>query len=237
MLSNTPRGFYLMHRGWLDHSIFIGSEYDKRAAWVHLIEMASHNDQAGLRTGQLYVTYRRLVTTWGWSLSRVKRFMDSLRNENMIILEARDRKPSIVTICNYSLYQHPKRSSADSTETHFARLAAHQRNTSDTPLNEFNQNQELNNNTETDRQRLEELSVILSGFLADHKDAPGLLNIMELRRWAEQYSWRGLVIPTMKAWAKRNRQRQQPTIIRSWSYFTLILEKTFEKQRMQRLNI
>ncbi len=231
MLSANPRGFYLMHRGWLDHPLFIGREYDKRSAWAHLIEMASHKNQGGLMVGQLYVTYRRLATTWNWSLSRVQRFMDALQKENMIVVETRDRKPSLVTVCNYEFYQKPERSKPVDDEIHIKTLVEHQRNVTETPSNELNQNTELNIDLGSGRQHLEELATILYGFLAPHDVYPNLLDWSHLQRWATLYSWQDLIVPTFVAWAKRNRKRANPTIIRSWAYFDRMLEKAFEDQR------
>jgi hypothetical protein len=85
-------GFYLMQRGWADRAIFAGEPYDKRSAWVWLIENAAFapHDRAfdrftiSLARGQLAASQRYLAKAWTWPLSRVCRFLKRLSAEGSI---------------------------------------------------------------------------------------------------------------------------------------------------------
>ena len=230
---NTPmnHGFVLMHRGWLDHPVLAETAYCKRAAWASLIESASHKNWKGLKRGQLRVSYASLARHWGWSKSRVHRFMNALRKQDMIRIETRNRKSSIVTLCNYDKYQCPGKSNPADIETHLKTLIGHDRNRSETPYNTLNQNQETKTIDLEDRQILEELFVILNGCAVDPHSSPQLYDASEPRRWKAQYSWNRFVVPTIRKWAAKDRAKATKTTIRSWTYFSRMLENEFEKQR------
>ena len=126
-------GHYRMHRGWLDHEA-LGQDdepYCKRAAWAWLIENATFDVKlvrvAGktvvLRRGQLCHSLRFLGKAWGWGHERVRRFLAGLTERDMIET-AIETGQTVITICNYDLYQAPenparrqKRRERDRSET------------------------------------------------------------------------------------------------------------------------
>lgn len=115
-------GFYLMHRGWQESEFFGSDEYSQRDAWVWLIESAAWKETTvrvkgetiALERGQLCFAQRFMAEKWGWSKSRVDRFLKRLAQENMIIICSKNgatagqgtgQGQSILTISNYSDYQ------------------------------------------------------------------------------------------------------------------------------------
>jgi hypothetical protein len=123
-------GFYKMHRGWQDSEVFAGAEYSERDAWVWLIEAACwqpktariKGEKVSLERGQMTFAQRFLAVKWGWSKSRVDRFLKRLEAADMVILSQKQRGnsgattgataghhagqgASILTICNYEVYQ------------------------------------------------------------------------------------------------------------------------------------
>lgn len=115
-------GFYQMHRGWQDADVFGNAEYSERDAWVWLIEAACwqpkrarvKGDMVALERGQMTFSVRFLAEKWGWSKSRVDRFLKRLSAENMISTcskigttagHAAGQGQSIITVCNYDKYQ------------------------------------------------------------------------------------------------------------------------------------
>lgn len=108
-------GYYLMHRGWLDHPIFGGSRrepYCRRSAWVWLIDHAAFEPTmttiAGkpveLQRGQLSYSYRYLAEAWGWSEAKVRRYCVAVASVKMISCVT-DAGQAVITICNYDKYQ------------------------------------------------------------------------------------------------------------------------------------
>lgn len=107
-------GYYLMHRGWLDHPVFGGvrEPYCRRAAWAWLIDHAAYdevkvgvtNKVITLQRGQLSYSLRYLANAWGWDDPKVRRFLTRLVGE-MMIDTATDAGQTIITIKNYEQYQ------------------------------------------------------------------------------------------------------------------------------------
>lgn len=115
-------GYVAMRRDWQDHDIFEGDEYSRRDAWAWLIANAAWKagkariKGAGviLARGELCFSQRFLAKKWGWSKSRVDRFLHTLRSEGMIEVRSKigatpdhpaGQGQSIITICNFDKYQ------------------------------------------------------------------------------------------------------------------------------------
>lgn len=96
----------------LDHGLFNGDSFDNRSAWSYLIAWAAWDVEqrryqkqvVTLQRGQHVTTYNQLKHDWGWGWDRVRRFMKLLVKCEMIGELSRDGL-TIVTICNYELYQ------------------------------------------------------------------------------------------------------------------------------------
>lgn len=114
-------GWFALHRGWRDNLIFRG-EYSRADAWVWLIENAAWKPSrtrikgatVELARGELSFSQRFLAEKWGWSKSRVDRFIAELRDEGMIETRSKigatadhaaGQGQCIISICNYSKYQ------------------------------------------------------------------------------------------------------------------------------------
>lgn len=114
-----------MHRGWQENPIFDREEYSRRDAWVWLIENATwkpsrtrvKGEMIDLDRGELCFAQRFLADKWGWSKSRVDRFLKLLAAEGMIEVRTKNgatadhaagQGQSIISICNYEKYQAPE---------------------------------------------------------------------------------------------------------------------------------
>jgi len=105
-------GWYLIHRSWMDNPIFSQKEMCQRAAWIWLIEHACwkpsrvriNGHTVDLERGQLSYSRSYLAQAWGWTESRVWRFINALKTERMIE-QASEQAQTIITICNYNKYQ------------------------------------------------------------------------------------------------------------------------------------
>jgi hypothetical protein len=107
-------GFYLMHRGWLDHPVLGGKRepFCRRAAWAWLIEQASFvptrvnvsGQVVELQRGQLCHSLRYMAKAWGWDDAKVRRFLAAVEDASMI-RRVTDAGQTVITICNYDRYQ------------------------------------------------------------------------------------------------------------------------------------
>ncbi len=115
-------GFYLMHRGWQENSLFNDEPFSRRDAWVWLIENAAYAARRYgvngktiiLERGQLCASLRYLAKAWQWDEKRVRRFLDRAQTEDMIRCGVAAGQ-TVITICNYDEYQVNERVGAADT--------------------------------------------------------------------------------------------------------------------------
>ncbi|EKE75513.1 hypothetical protein [Oceanibaculum indicum] len=99
-------GFYKMYRGWLNHPALAGANepFCRRAAWCWLIDGAAWQSNGDLDRGQLSASLRHLAATWRWSVGAVRRFLERLEKDGMIVAETGTGQ-MVITVCNYDIYQ------------------------------------------------------------------------------------------------------------------------------------
>lgn len=136
-------GFFLMHRGWRENEIFKG-EFSRADAWVWLIENACwkptrrriKGQTVELDRGEMSFSQRFLAEKWGWSKSRVDRFIAELRDEGMIETRSKigataghsaGQGQSILKVCNYSKYQDMNDASRGNDDPESGATAGQQR--------------------------------------------------------------------------------------------------------------
>ena len=110
----ASKGWVSIHRNLFDHWIWNDKEqFDKRSAWIDLLLMVNHEDKKALIDGQLKLIKRgqritslnKLALRWKWSRKKVTNFLQTLEEDDMIILKKEQGKYTLITIVNYSFYQ------------------------------------------------------------------------------------------------------------------------------------
>lgn len=136
-------GFIKLHRGWRDNPLF-GREYSRGDAWIWMLEHACWKPAkvkvkgkiVTLERGEMSFSVRFLAGAWGWSKSRVDRFIAELRAEGMIETRSKigttaghsaGQGQSILTICNYAKYQDRDGLERDNDEPEGGTSAGQQR--------------------------------------------------------------------------------------------------------------
>ncbi len=99
----------------MEKRIFEREKFNRLNAWEWMIQEAAFADTKRLKRGQLRSSYRDLARIWGWKLTRVSRFFDEMRSEQMIGTVA-ERWGTLITICNYEEYQVASESSGTVAE-------------------------------------------------------------------------------------------------------------------------
>lgn len=143
--------YYRMHRGWMDNPVLDAAEpYTKREAWEWLIANAVWKERQyavgtsviTLKPGQLATSLRHLADAWKWTKDRARRFLQTLENANMIRVESATevrQSQTVVTICNYSIYQGP----CDSDVRESATATRQQRDTDETAARQKEEGKEV----------------------------------------------------------------------------------------------
>lgn len=106
------KGFVIIHRSMQDHWLWKSEKFSKAQAWIDLILLASHSERAvmsrgvwvDLERGQVGVSKTFLAERWSWSRPKVDRYIDRLKNEQMIEVE-KNAVGTVITVLNYDTYQ------------------------------------------------------------------------------------------------------------------------------------
>ena len=110
----ASQGWVSIHRSIYDNWIWNDKEqFDKRSAWIDLLLMVNHEDKKVLIDGELKIIKRgqritsinKLAKRWRWSRKKVTNFLQTLEEDDMIILKKEQGKYTTITIVNYSFYQ------------------------------------------------------------------------------------------------------------------------------------
>jgi hypothetical protein len=135
--------FYLMHRGWMESEVFANEPYTEREAWEWMIGAA--NWEAGnvpvrgrpvwIERGQLCHSLRFMAEKFTWSKKKVECFLEKLTVWNMI-KTAKGTDQTVITICNYGLYQDYTKIQGDS-QGYKRGTAGGQQGDKEEPLNQL----------------------------------------------------------------------------------------------------
>lgn len=127
-------GVFAVARNVFSHDFFAAEPFTEREAWIWLIGEAAWKERRvrvgdymiSLARGQCAFSVRFLADKWGWSKSRVGRFLDRLKTEAMIGTDA-GQGVSVITICKYKEYQKVSLPSETSSGTPIGTDAGHMR--------------------------------------------------------------------------------------------------------------
>ena len=105
-------GWISIHRKIQDNLIWNDKHFNRGAAWIDLLLLANHEDRQVLfngnaiqvKRGEKITSLRQLSERWGWSITKVKKFLNLLSEEKMISYKS-DSKKTVYSIVNYEVYQ------------------------------------------------------------------------------------------------------------------------------------
>lgn len=123
--------WFKIHRDLQYNWLWQIKPFSKGQAWVDLIMIASHCDKTfsyggepiNIHRGEIITSEVKLMDKWGWSKSKVRKFLETLQRENMIELK-KDRKKTTIQIVKYSVYQcietteRPQKNHGKTTKRH-----------------------------------------------------------------------------------------------------------------------
>ena len=106
-------GYIKLHRKIWENTFLNAEErFDRMSAWIWILTHANYKDGSFMKNGtlihikrgQLFVSFVRLSTTWGWDRKTVRRFLGTLETEKMITVTGH-QKGHLITVLNYNKYQ------------------------------------------------------------------------------------------------------------------------------------
>lgn len=109
-------GYISLHRKIQDCFLWYSDEpFDRRSAWIDLLLLVNHEEKEivfdgnkiVVSKGQKITSIRFLANRWHWSTTKVRKYLELLKSENMIEIES-DNKKTLLTVVNYEFYQNTK---------------------------------------------------------------------------------------------------------------------------------
>ena len=107
------------------------------------------NDLITVKRGQKITSIRKLCERWSWSNSKVKKFLELLERDEMLIVKSNTKK-TVITVVNYDFYQsqdYKKRHESDTETTEKRRESdtkATRKHTNNNDNNELIMNNNVN---------------------------------------------------------------------------------------------
>lgn len=151
------QGWISLHRSITDHWIYQEKRtFSKYEAWLDILLDVNHQDNKimfdgtllEVKRGERITSIRQLTDKWGWSNSKVTRFLKALESDGMIIRKS-DTKKTVITVVNYDKYQNhdlQKRQQNDNETTPAGQLSVTETPQTHTNNNDNNVNNENNDN-------------------------------------------------------------------------------------------
>lgn len=142
-------GWISIHRKIQDDWVWNDKPFSRGQAWIDLIMMVNHDDNTiifdgnpkTVTRGSCITSIQKLCDRWGWSNTKVKKFLKNLQEDEKILFKIAPRKATAVTIVNYDKYQGED-ISKNTTETQ----QKHNRNITETQQKHINNNDNNVNN-------------------------------------------------------------------------------------------
>jgi len=116
-------GWIKIHRSIKDHWLYTEKRtFSKFEAWHDILIMVNFTDAKSMIKGKLYdikrgqsiLSLESWGKRWNWDKSKVRRFMNALQSDAMIVLES-DNITTRLTVCKYETYQGER--NANETQT------------------------------------------------------------------------------------------------------------------------
>ncbi len=106
------QGWISVHRELLEHWLWDDKPFARGQAWVDILMKANHQPKEvyfdgtihELEKGQFITSIKKLCMCWGWSNTKVNKFLDVLRKENMIEIK-KHTKNTVIKVLNYAKFQ------------------------------------------------------------------------------------------------------------------------------------
>lgn len=106
------QGWISIHRQLQGHWVWDDKPYSRGQAWIDMLLMANHEDKTfmfgneliNVQAGSFITSIAKLCTRWGWSNTKVVKFLELLESDEMLTRKS-DAKKTVITIVKYGFYQ------------------------------------------------------------------------------------------------------------------------------------
>ena len=219
-------GWISIHRKIQDNIIWNDKPFNRGAAWIDLIMLANHENKkiifngsmVEIKRGEKITSLRKLSERWGWSRGKTKKFLNLLKDENMIEFKT-DHQKTTYKIVNYNVYQNE-----DLDKRATEKPLNDQQRATEKPLNDTNNNinnyNNVNNNNGVGQAELNLDDPKLAELIKLYQDCGfGLISPYSanmLRDYMNEYSYE---------WVKEAVEIAEQNGVRTLAYIRGVLNK------------
>ena len=112
MEKKKSKGWVKVYREIMENDLWEDKPFARGQAWVDMIMLANHKDHEFLfnstflnvTPGTVVTSKRMLGERWGWSRTKVTKFLNELEMVEMISQKS-DTKKTVIKLINYEKYQ------------------------------------------------------------------------------------------------------------------------------------
>ena len=105
-------GYIKLYRQIIESEFYFSERFTKQQAWIDLLLLATHKERTvylkgieiNLKPGQLFHSQVTLAKRWGWNRKTVKKFLNTLKNREMVDTKETNIT-TIISIKKWHLYQ------------------------------------------------------------------------------------------------------------------------------------
>lgn len=226
-------GWISIHRKIQDDWVWNDKPFSRGQAWIDLIMMVNHDDNTiifdgnpkTVTRGSCITSIQKLCDRWGWSNTKVKKFLKNLQEDEKILFKIAPRKATAVTIVNYDKYQGEdiSKNTTETQQKHNRNITETQQkhiNNNDNNVNNVNNDNNVNNNNGVDQSELKLDDPNLAELIKLYQDCGfGLISPYSakvLSDYMNAYSF---------PWVKEAIQIAEQNNIRTLAYINGILKK------------
>lgn len=210
----TMSGWIKIHRSITSHWIYTEKRvFSKFEAWNDILLTVNYAESKAMIKGKIYhvkrgesiLSLESWGKRWNWDKSKVRRFLNALQSDNMIVLVS-DSITTRLTVCNYGTYQDDR----NTDETQMKR----KRNADETQTNLIKEDKEYKEDKHVYRSfghlsiSLDEFNKLFQTYSKEKIDR--ILD--EIENNANNKKYKSLYL-TAKTWLKRNEPEPETKIV------------------------
>lgn len=226
------QGWIRLERKIKDNWLWDDKPFSMGQAFIDLTLLANHKDAKFplgeeviiVERGSFITSELKLMARWGWSKSKVRRFLSLLENDEMIVKKS-DHKKTTISIVNYSTYQDFE-TTEEPKKNHKKTI---NRPLKDTNNNDNNVNNDNNNNSSRfTPPTLEEVETYCRER-DNQVDANNFINFYKAKDWMigknKMKDWKAAII----TWESRDKKSQNTTKAKSNIKFNQFPQREYSK--------
>ena len=106
------KGWIKLHRQIMDNGLYYDKPFCRSMAFIDLLLLANHEDREiffngnliTVESGSFITSYEKMSDRWGWSTTKIRKFLKELIKQGAITTES-DEKKTVISLVNYRVYQ------------------------------------------------------------------------------------------------------------------------------------